>query len=243
MPKPEKPGTGNPIAVWRRGLSEVRGPMRLSGLALHAHSLSEMIIAGSASDSEIHGEKPSCRKGCAACCRQMIPMSPPEAFLLSETLEAMEPAREGPVNNRLSALGKRLESEGLGNLPLSNHVKEYFRLGLPCPFLIGEACSIHGRRPMACREYIAVSPADHCSDFPNPFTRLLPLSISVGDALGEVAGEALGTGMEMIPMVRIREWLDANPDLGTRTWDAAFLLDRLAERCLAKVGDDPVAIG
>jgi Fe-S-cluster containining protein len=243
MSNPEKPGSGNPIAAWRRGLSGVRGPMSLSGLALHAQALAERIIARSASESETRGEKPSCRNGCAACCRQMIPLSPPEAFLLSETLEAMEPAREGPVNKRLSSLGRRLESEGLGNLPLSNHVKDYFRLGLPCPFLAGESCSIHELRPMACREYIAVSEAGHCSDFPNPFTRMLPLSVSVGDALAEVAGEVLGTGMEMIPMARVREWLDANPELGTRTWDAAFLLDRLAERCLANSGGDPISTG
>ena len=32
------------------------------------------------------GKTISCQKGCAACCRQMIPISPPEAFALVEAI-------------------------------------------------------------------------------------------------------------------------------------------------------------
>ncbi|MDQ3000559.1 MAG: YkgJ family cysteine cluster protein [Fibrobacterota bacterium] len=243
MSNSENSGDENPITVWRRELGGVRGPMGLSGLAFHARALAEIIVAQSGSESEKRGEKASCRKGCAACCRQMIPLSPPEAFLLTETLTAMEPAREHEINVRMSALGQRLESEGLGTLALSNHAQTYFRLGLPCPFLIDEACSIHDRRPMACREHVAVSGAGHCSDFPDPFIRMMSLSVSVGDALGEVAGEAAGRGVEMIPMARAREWVAAHSDLGSKTWEAAFLLDRLAERCLARMGVNTVSPG
>ena len=173
----------------------------------------------------------------------MIPGSPPEAYLLTNTLTGMEPASEHEINVRMSSLGRRLESEGSGTLALSNHAHAYFRLGLPCPFLIDEACSIHDRRPMACREHVAVSPVGHCSDFLDPFIRMMSLYVSVGDALSEVAGGVAGGGVEMIPMARVREWVAVHSDLGAITWKAAFLLDRLAERCLARMGVDAIAPG
>jgi len=40
---------------------------------------------------------------------------------------------------------------------------EYFKLGLPCPFLEHESCSIHENRPASCREYLVTSPSANCS--------------------------------------------------------------------------------
>jgi hypothetical protein len=39
----------------------------------------------------------------------------------------------------------------------------YFALGIPCPFLEEESCSIHPDRPLVCREYLVTSPAELCS--------------------------------------------------------------------------------
>jgi hypothetical protein len=39
----------------------------------------------------------------------------------------------------------------------------YFRLGIPCPFLENESCSIHPHRPLSCREYLVTSPAAKCA--------------------------------------------------------------------------------
>jgi hypothetical protein len=39
---------------------------------------------------------------------------------------------------------------------------DYFRLGIACPFLEDEACSIHPDRPLSCREYLVTSPAPNC---------------------------------------------------------------------------------
>ena len=39
----------------------------------------------------------------------------------------------------------------------------YFALGIPCPFLEEESCSIHPDRPLVCREYLVTSPAELCA--------------------------------------------------------------------------------
>ena len=40
----------------------------------------------------------------------------------------------------------------------------YFRLGIPCPFLEEESCSIHPDRPLSCREYLVTSAPIHCAE-------------------------------------------------------------------------------
>ena len=39
----------------------------------------------------------------------------------------------------------------------------YFALGIPCPFLEEESCSIHPDRPLVCREYLVTSPSELCA--------------------------------------------------------------------------------
>ena len=39
----------------------------------------------------------------------------------------------------------------------------YFAMGVPCPFLEDESCSIHPERPLVCREYLVTSPAALCA--------------------------------------------------------------------------------
>ena len=41
--------------------------------------------------------------------------------------------------------------------------RDYFRLGLPCPFLEDESCGIHEHRPLACREYLVTSDPAECA--------------------------------------------------------------------------------
>ena len=44
--------------------------------------------------------------------------------------------------------------------------REYFQLGIPCPFLEEESCSIYHDRPITCREYLVTSPPAALRIFP-----------------------------------------------------------------------------
>ncbi|GEM_PF-2593666 len=218
------------LVRWRAGIEDNGGPIRLSGLAMHAMALSEAILSEEEARTHETGTLISCRKGCAACCRQVIPLSPPEAFLMAERLAESRQDAGSPWSDRfLKALGN-LDRNGLGDAPLFDQAAKYFVLGMPCPFLEKESCSIHPHRPLACREHLILSEPEYCEDFASPFIRPLSLPVSIREALATVAAEVLGSAPEMIPLVRIEAWVTANKDAGQRVWDAGFLLDKLMQR-------------
>jgi Fe-S-cluster containining protein len=115
----------------------------------------------------------SCRKGCDACCRQMVPISATEAYGLAETIERMEPQEAAGVMERFDVACERLEELGLlGRLERRGELSEselkaldrdYFAAGVECPFLVDHACSIHAERPLACREFLVTSAAENCA--------------------------------------------------------------------------------
>ena len=112
------------------------------------------------------GKTISCRKGCGACCRQLVPVSRTEGERLLQLVEAMPAERRKRLATRFAAAEAAIDAAGLtmregrSDRELST---AYFSLGLPCPFLEEESCSIHADRPLICREYLVTSPAELCS--------------------------------------------------------------------------------
>ena len=112
------------------------------------------------------GKAISCRKGCGACCRQLVPVSRTEGERLLELVEAMPAERRETLKARFAAAEAAIEAAGLkdrrgrSDRELST---AYFALGVPCPFLEDESCSIHPDRPLVCREYLVTSPAELCA--------------------------------------------------------------------------------
>ena len=112
-------------------------------------------------------------------------------------------------------------------------------MGLACPFLVEDACSIHSERPLVCREHLAISPREYCGEHPHSYVHLLSPAFSVRDALSRVAAQALAQAPEAVPMARLPEWLLANGHLAERVWDAAYLLDGLAAQCNSQLAGLP----
>lgn len=120
----------------------------------------------------------SCRAGCGACCRQLVPIGAIEAGIVRDWVDARPPdeaesirARFGAAVAGLKAAGVHDRLEGRASLRTAEQVRalglDYFRAGVACPFLVDESCSIYEARPMKCREYLVTSPAAHCAD-PTP---------------------------------------------------------------------------
>jgi Fe-S-cluster containining protein len=112
------------------------------------------------------GQAISCRKGCGACCRQLVPVSRTEGERLLQLVEAM------PANRRQALLARFAAAEAaIGRAGLKERGERsdrelsvaYFALRIPCPFLEDESCSIHPERPLVCREYLVTSPAELCA--------------------------------------------------------------------------------
>lgn len=230
--------TGDPIrgAIlrWRAERASVSGPMGLAAFARHAGALAEAIEPGLREPLAALGRTVSCAKGCSACCRQPVPLSPADALLLAEEMEGMAPERRAGIQAGFSDIDGALREAGLSDAPLLDRAPEYLSLRLPCPFLSGEACSVHAVRPIACREHLASSPAELCWDPFGRSVRIVDWPVSVGEAMAEIVGGLLG-GREAIPLARLPQWLAASPELRGRVWEGRLLLDRLAEGCLSRL--------
>ncbi len=167
------------------------------------------------------GQAISCRAGCGACCRQIVPISETEARYISETVASMPPERQARVKARFEAglriyhergIAERIRAVSEADDP-AERLRiglEYFRLGIACPFLEEESCGIYPHRPMACREYLVSSPARNCSD-PSPETvQVVPLPgkpsrvmYRFGDGLGRQEPRYL-------PLLRALAWTEEN---------------------------------
>ena len=112
------------------------------------------------------GKAISCRKGCGACCSQLVPVSRTEGERLLQLVEAMPAERRATLNARFAAAETAIEAAGLKDCQGRSDRElstAYFALGVPCPFLEDESCSIHPDRPLVCREYLVTSPAELCA--------------------------------------------------------------------------------
>jgi Fe-S-cluster containining protein len=112
------------------------------------------------------GQDISCRKGCGACCRQLVPISRTEGEALLALVEAMPQERRKAARARFAAAEAAITEAGLaerGSRSDREISVAYFALGVPCPFLEEESCSIHPDRPLVCREYLVTSPAELCA--------------------------------------------------------------------------------
>ena len=119
------------------------------------------------------GQAISCRKGCGACCRQLVPISRTEGEALLALVEAMPKERRKAMRARFAAAETAITAAGLAERGARSDRESarsdralsvaYFALGVPCPFLEDESCSIHPDRPLVCREYLVTSPAELCA--------------------------------------------------------------------------------
>src|SRR5262249_50959750 len=90
---------------------------------------------------------------------------------------------------------------------------EYFRLGIACPFLEEESCSIHPERPVACREYLVTSPAEECARPSPEGVRMVKMPMKVWTALARFDPVPAGARMiRWVPLILALDWADAHPD-------------------------------
>jgi Fe-S-cluster containining protein len=135
-------------------------------------ALSNAVVDGTTRVLAEHGQPISCRAGCGACCRQLVAIGEIEAYHLHDLVRALPEPRRSEVLSRFAQARQRLQEAGLLQSLLcpekwtkeeSEQIKMmYFRLGISCPFLEEESCSIYSDRPIICREFLVTSPAENC---------------------------------------------------------------------------------
>jgi hypothetical protein len=83
---------------------------------------------------------------------------------------------------------------------------EYLHLGVPCPFLVEESCSIHPIRPLICREYLVTSPAEFCRNPARNQVAGVHLDLKLSGALYRLGDKIESDGRGWIPLIFLLAW-------------------------------------
>ncbi len=202
-------------------------------------ALADKVIAVGVREAEARGRAVSCRKGCGTCCAQLVPLGEPEALALLRLVDTLPEGRQREIRDRFARNRRRLEEAGLLDAIVSSLSSgdrtarrevgiRYFELGLRCPFLEQEACSIHPHRPLSCREYLVVSAPEECARpqsggvekvvFPRTLSSLL---YTFGDGEGH-------DSTRVVPLTLLPDWGETHapedfPWFGPAAYLEAFL--------------------
>ncbi|MFH1749081.1 MAG: hypothetical protein ABIG44_18780, partial [Planctomycetota bacterium] len=140
-----------PEGVIRGQVGITAGPLALAGLVKVACALTDALVQWATEQEVGAGRTVSCAAGCGACCRHMVPISPPEALAIVDLIDGLDPARRQPVLAQFDHVVGVLEEHDMiaellkpsatdeAVLPVA---RQYFNLQLACPFLVDESCGI-----------------------------------------------------------------------------------------------------
>lgn len=186
----------------------------------------ENAIVGTAARQAAEGGHPiSCKAGCGACCRQMVPISIFEAQALGQWIRALPEEQQRALEARFHQTLLSLKDTGIIQRLIEEDwfadsetalgmAVDYFHLGIPCPFLVDESCSIHPIRPLSCREYLVTSPPALCDDPAKNGVAGIQLPLKLSRALYRMGGELEQDRRGWIPLVFLFAWMKSGADPG-----------------------------
>lgn len=205
------------------------GPCRATDLLPAARALSSSLSDAAVRNAAANGRQVTCSAGCGACCRQMVGISAIEAAGVAATVQALPEPRRTAVKERFADAVRRLEAADLldpaapggkrtlrgldpaGDTATAKATSaRYLALGIPCPLLEDERCSIYHDRPMMCREYNVSSPPQRCADTGLTGVEKIAPPAHVGASLGRVARELFDAPLSVMPLTLSLEWAEAN---------------------------------
>jgi Fe-S-cluster containining protein len=201
------------------------GQTNLTELLPIIQSFENAIIGGIANEAAAAGHPISCKAGCGACCRQMVPVSIFEAQALGQWIRTLPDEQQRALESRFhqtllalrdtGIINRLVEEDWFADTETAKHMAiDYFRLGIPCPFLHDESCSIHPHRPLSCREYLVTSPPALCADPATNSVSGVQLPIKLSRALYRMGGELEQDHRGWIPLVFLFAWMKSGADPG-----------------------------
>lgn len=103
----------------------------------------------------------------------------------------------------------------------------YFELGMDCPFLENQSCSIHPYRPTVCREFLVTSPAEACATLISPEITGVPMAINMPHSLAKLTAILMENEPELIPMPLALDWAEDHAEWNAKRFDAGLLYSTL----------------
>lgn len=211
-------------------------PASLDELLPALRSITNSVIEAAIQRETRNARSISCKAGCGACCRQLVPITATEARQIPRILSSLGEEHRRRVMSRFEAARTRLQELGMWDrlesmAALTSEERhalslEYLALGIPCPFLEDEACSIHAERPLMCRQYLVTSPAENCQKPTRETIVRVALAASVHDAVRRL--ETRETGNNRNEVLSTSVFRQADEDSTTHTvgeWMRDLLLE------------------
>ncbi len=188
-----------------------KGRVYPSDMVPAAGELADIVVSAAVDQVTAQGKKISCRAGCGACCRQLVPLAEPEVYHLRGVVEQMAAERRAEIMRRFSEAQEQLQAAGMLDRLLQSREMgsrerhelglRYFQLGIACPFLENESCSIYSVRPVECREYLVTSPPEHCGNPSKETVDCVRLEARVSQIIGRLADADRAAGPRWVPLI------------------------------------------
>jgi len=210
-------------------------PVRLADIVPLARKMSAKITEIALDSAIRNGTEIPCAKGCSACCSYLTPLPVPEAHLLREEIAAMPSLEQMRIIEACISVARHMAGEP-AEIPPSHHSEPppsnssgwNLDLGLPCPFLRNDLCTIYENRPLVCREYFAIGCRGNCISG-NGWENRLELPVRMSKVLRRLTAELEGTTPEAVILPLAPFWSDENMERANRMWPLTLLVERFIE--------------
>jgi len=184
--------------------------LRMPDVVPLAHEICDQIVAASVRHSEAVGKAVSCRKGCAACCAEVVLISVPEAFRLITHIASLAGDRKLRVKTVLAAAEKQMAGPG--------------DQADACPLLAERICRLYAFRPCVCRAFLATSPPALCDTHE---TQVMFVPIAVSLALRLWTAKLEDDRPASVLLSAMLSWCGENHARGQRTWPGPQMVRQL----------------
>lgn len=200
------------------------GPVPTKAMLPVLHGMTDTLVAHASRRAESGGNAVTCKEGCWACCRHLVPVSEEEARYLADIVAALPEPRRTELRRRFAATIEVLREAQLleplrdrgqrGKRSLHDLGMAFFALHIACPFLEDARCSIHAQRPLACREHLVTSAPENCERPTAESVQKLPIPASTFGALIQLTPATDGKAARFVALVLALEWASENPEAG-----------------------------
>ena len=167
----------------------------------------------------------SCSKGCSACCNQLIPLAGGEVFHLNQLVASFPETKQRMFKKRIRHITRTLERQKQVNSPPVSFENQYFQLGIPCPFLENNACSIYSQRPFVCREYQVNSSPLLCADPYNENIARVGYGVNFGALVTVFCAKLFGLPKFPVPLFQMRKWINEYKYLQAKKFPSEWLFE------------------
>jgi Fe-S-cluster containining protein len=203
------------------------GTVTVTELLPILQALTSQVAGGVAEQAAAAGHPVSCRVGCGACCRQLVPLSIFEAEGLAGWIRGLPEAQQRALEGRFHAALLGLRDAGIldrlspelweeGSEEAKRVVIDYLKARVACPFLVEESCSIHPIRPLVCREYMVTSPSEFCVEPVANQVSGVRMPVKLSKALYRLGAKLENEGTGWIPLVFLFHWMRSGAEPGRR---------------------------